>query len=51
MLGHHGGLVTVKRHNILVKRLFGVSELPVEVRHSALEYTPEKSGDQCPTNS
>lgn len=51
MLGHHGGLVTVKGHNILMKRFFRVSQLPVQIRHTALEYTPEKSGDQCPTNS
>ena len=51
MLGYHGGLVTVKRHDVLMKRFFRVSELPVQIRHSALEYTPEKPRDQCPTNS
>ena len=51
MLGHHGGLVTVERNNILMKRFFRVSQLPVQIRHTALEYTPEKPGDQCPPNS
>ncbi len=46
MLGDHGGLVAVQRHGGGVEVLLGVAQLPVQVRHSALEYAPEEAGDQ-----
>ncbi len=46
MLCDHGGLVAVQRHGGGVEVLLGVAQLPVKVRHSALEYASEEAGDQ-----
>ena len=51
VLGDHGGLVAVEADHGLVEGFLGVPQLPVEVSHSALEYTAEEPGYQCPADS
>jgi len=43
VLGDHGGLVAVQGHRSSMNTLLGVPELPVEVRHPALEYAAEEA--------
>jgi len=51
VLGDHGGLVAVEADHSLVEGFLGVPQLPVEVGHTALEYTPEEPRYQRPANS
>ena len=37
VLGDHGGLVAVQAHHRLVEGLLGVPQLPVQLRHAALQ--------------
>ena len=51
ILCHHGALIAIQRHKVVVKGLLGMLQDIKELCGSPFKDTPEVSGNQCPTNS